>query len=153
MAIAVCFKKKQDHFEKGKIAKDANPKAPSSSAGGSSVASPEKERLQTQERRLRFKAAPRPVFGAVRVSTLNLVDLAGSESVRHTGATGDRQKEGGMINARFVPYMFSERNVVGLIYACLTLSFIFFQFTDSFTSDCGPDDVGRNGRRLLVSSI
>jgi centromeric protein E len=37
---------------------------------------------------------------AVRVSTLNLVDLAGSESVRHTGATGDRQKEGGMINQR-----------------------------------------------------
>eukprot|EP00977_Amphora_coffeiformis_P003806 scaffold765_cov160-Amphora_coffeaeformis.AAC.7 len=36
--------------------------------------------------------------GAVRVATLNLVDLAGSESVRHTGATGDRQKEGGMIN-------------------------------------------------------
>ncbi|GAX19565.1 centromeric protein E [Fistulifera solaris] len=36
--------------------------------------------------------------GAVLVSTLNLVDLAGSESVRHTGATGERQKEGGMIN-------------------------------------------------------
>lgn len=36
--------------------------------------------------------------GAVRISTLNLVDLAGSESVRHTGATGDRQKEGGKIN-------------------------------------------------------
>ena len=36
--------------------------------------------------------------GPVRVSTLNLVDLAGSESVRHTGATGDRQKEGGKIN-------------------------------------------------------
>lgn len=35
---------------------------------------------------------------AVRVGTLNLVDLAGSESVRHTGATGDRQKEGGKIN-------------------------------------------------------
>ena len=40
--------------------------------------------------------------GAVLVSTLNLVDLAGSESVRHTGATGDRQKEGGMINTRHV---------------------------------------------------
>jgi centromeric protein E len=40
--------------------------------------------------------------GAIRVSTLNLVDLAGSESVRHTGATGDRQKEGGMINQRYV---------------------------------------------------
>ena len=38
--------------------------------------------------------------GAVRVSTLNLVDLAGSESVRHTGATGERQKEGGLINQR-----------------------------------------------------
>jgi centromeric protein E len=37
---------------------------------------------------------------AVLVSTLNLVDLAGSESVRHTGATGDRQKEGGIINQR-----------------------------------------------------
>lgn len=40
--------------------------------------------------------------GAVLISTLNLVDLAGSESVRHTGATGDRQKEGGMINQRSV---------------------------------------------------
>lgn len=40
--------------------------------------------------------------GSVLVSTLNLVDLAGSESVRHTGATGDRQKEGGMINQRYV---------------------------------------------------
>jgi centromeric protein E len=37
---------------------------------------------------------------AVQVSTLNLVDLAGSESVRHTGATGERQKEGGKINQR-----------------------------------------------------
>jgi centromeric protein E len=40
--------------------------------------------------------------GAVRISTLNLVDLAGSESVRHTGATGERQKEGGLINQRYV---------------------------------------------------
>lgn len=40
--------------------------------------------------------------GAVLISTLNLVDLAGSESVRHTGATGERQKEGGMINTRYI---------------------------------------------------
>ena len=39
---------------------------------------------------------------AVMISTLNLVDLAGSESVRHTGATGKRKKEGGMINKRYV---------------------------------------------------
>ena len=36
--------------------------------------------------------------GALLVSSLNLVDLAGSESVRHTGATGQRAKEGGKIN-------------------------------------------------------
>eukprot|EP00586_Coscinodiscus_wailesii_P022531 CAMPEP_0172518786 /NCGR_PEP_ID=MMETSP1066-20121228/291023_1 /TAXON_ID=671091 /ORGANISM="Coscinodiscus wailesii, Strain CCMP2513" /LENGTH=490 /DNA_ID=CAMNT_0013301233 /DNA_START=66 /DNA_END=1537 /DNA_ORIENTATION=- len=36
--------------------------------------------------------------GSVLISTLNLVDLAGSESVKHTGATGQRQREGGMIN-------------------------------------------------------
>jgi centromeric protein E len=34
------------------------------------------------------------------ISSLNLVDLAGSESVRHTGATGQQKKEGGMINQR-----------------------------------------------------
>lgn len=36
--------------------------------------------------------------GAVLVGTLNLVDLAGSESVKNTGATGQRAKEGGKIN-------------------------------------------------------
>jgi len=36
--------------------------------------------------------------GAVLVATLNLVDLAGSESVKHTGAMGQRAKEGGKIN-------------------------------------------------------
>jgi len=36
--------------------------------------------------------------GPVRVSTLSLVDLAGSESVKNTGSTGTRQKEGQYIN-------------------------------------------------------
>ena len=35
---------------------------------------------------------------SIASSTLNLVDLAGSESCKHTGATGDRQREGGKIN-------------------------------------------------------
>lgn len=43
-------------------------------------------------------ASPEEVDTSTLVATLNLVDLAGSESVRHTGATGIRQKEGGMIN-------------------------------------------------------
>ena len=36
--------------------------------------------------------------GAILIASLNLVDLAGSESVRHTGAQGQRAKEGGKIN-------------------------------------------------------
>lgn len=36
--------------------------------------------------------------GAVRVSMLNLVDLAGSERIKHTGAEGERRKEGAHIN-------------------------------------------------------
>ncbi|KAL9183404.1 hypothetical protein ACHAXT_005191 [Thalassiosira profunda] len=36
--------------------------------------------------------------GPVRISSLSLVDLAGSESVKNTGSTGVRQKEGQYIN-------------------------------------------------------
>jgi centromeric protein E len=42
--------------------------------------------------------APETTTGKVRVSTLSLVDLAGSESVKNTGSTGVRQKEGQYIN-------------------------------------------------------
>ncbi len=42
--------------------------------------------------------APESTAGPVRVSTLSLVDLAGSESVKNTGSTGSRQKEGQYIN-------------------------------------------------------
>jgi len=64
--------------------------------------------------------------GAVRVSTLNLVDLAGSESVRHTGATGERQKEGGMINQRYIQHSFP----MGLRFAVFfdRRTHIFFAF-------------------------
>ena len=37
-------------------------------------------------------------IGAVTISQLNIVDLAGSERVSQTGATGERLKEGAMIN-------------------------------------------------------
>ena len=50
------------------------------------------------ESKERATDASAEVDDAVLVATLNLVDLAGSESVRHTGATGARQKEGGKIN-------------------------------------------------------
>ena len=55
--------------------------------------------VESQERYVEgVHASPEDVDPAVLVATLNLVDLAGSESVRHTGATGIRQKEGGNIN-------------------------------------------------------
>lgn len=55
--------------------------------------------VESQERYVAgVHASPEDVDPAVLVATLNLVDLAGSESVRHTGATGIRQKEGGNIN-------------------------------------------------------
>ena len=38
------------------------------------------------------------VKGPVRISSLSLVDLAGSESIKATGSTGVRQKEGQFIN-------------------------------------------------------
>jgi centromeric protein E len=38
------------------------------------------------------------VRGPVRISSMSLVDLAGSESVKNTGSTGVRQKEGQYIN-------------------------------------------------------
>jgi centromeric protein E len=38
------------------------------------------------------------IRGPVRISSLSLVDLAGSESVKYTGSTGVRQKEGQYIN-------------------------------------------------------
>jgi len=42
--------------------------------------------------------APGPSCGPVRVSTLSLIDLAGSESIKNTGSTGTRKKEGQYIN-------------------------------------------------------
>ena len=64
--------------------------------------------------------------GAVLISTLNLVDLAGSESVRHTGATGDRLKEGVMINRRYELSVLVESDIKHDLtipfYSLLTLS-------------------------------
>ena len=68
--------------------------------------------------------------GAIRVSTLNLVDLAGSESVRHTGATGDRQKEGGMINQRYAIVIVTL--IINVQLTFLTIDLIFVQFVDPF---------------------
>jgi len=56
-----------------------------------------------------------PDSGMTSVSSLSLVDLAGSESVRLTGATGERQREGQYINKSLmtlgqVVYKLSEKS-------------------------------------------
>ena len=82
--------------------------------------------------------------GAVRVSTLNLVDLAGSESVRHTGATGERQKEGGMINQRYVHIRRHENNdstkraVVSEVNCIFPFCFSLDQSVDVVSCHCRP---------------
>lgn len=64
-------------------------------------------RIETQKTPFIVLASPRrpkesvggnEQTGVVRVSQLNLVDLAGSERVAHTGAAGQRLREGGHIN-------------------------------------------------------
>jgi centromeric protein E len=48
--------------------------------------------------RLWLESKSSDTSGTTRVSSLSLVDLAGSESVRLTGSTGERQREGQYIN-------------------------------------------------------
>jgi centromeric protein E len=72
--------------------------------------------------------------GAVRVSTLNLVDLAGSESVRRTGAIGERQKEGRMINQRCVCFFFHHFFVSDV--SQLTDSHLFYYRNQSVFWPC-----------------
>ncbi|KAJ2801159.1 hypothetical protein H4R21_002891, partial [Coemansia helicoidea] len=60
---------------------------------------PGSKRQQQQQRLSTSSLASTDEFtGAVMVSCLNLVDLAGSERVGHTGAEGQRLKEGAHIN-------------------------------------------------------
>ena len=59
--------------------------------------------------------------GSARISSLNLVDLAGSESVRLTGSTGERKREGQYINKSLmtlgqVVYKLSEKSKTHIPY-------------------------------------
>jgi centromeric protein E len=89
--------------------------------------------------------------GAVLISTLNLVDLAGSESVRHTGATGDRQKEGGIINQRYVWLAVSQQfRFLRFIERALTRVYmrLHLQFIGTFTSYCRSWNTQPGARQL-----
>ena len=79
---------------------------------------------------------------AVRVSTLNLVDLAGSESVRHTGATGDRQKEGGKINQSLL--------TLSRVIANLGQNATYINFRDSKLTRILQPSLSGNARMAVI---
>jgi len=83
--------------------------------------------------------------GAVRVSTLNLVDLAGSESVRHTGATGDRQKEGGIINKSLL--------FLSLVIESLGQKAIHVNFRDSKLTRILQPSLSGNARIAIICCV
>ena len=80
--------------------------------------------------------------GAVRISTLNLVDLAGSESVCHTGATGDRQKEGGMINQSLLS--------LSRVIVCLGQNATHVNFRDSKLTRILQPSLSGNARMAVI---
>jgi len=83
--------------------------------------------------------------GAVRVSTLNLVDLAGSESVRHTGATGDSQKEGGIINKSLL--------FLSLVIESLGQKAIHVNFRDSKLTRILQPSLSGNARIAIICCV
>jgi centromeric protein E len=91
--------------------------------------------------------APSNTSGPVRVSTLSLVDLAGSESIRNTGSTGTRQKEGQYINKSLltlghVIYKLAEASLKAEDGKSSTdnlhipVSFIICNFDPSYFTEC-----------------
>lgn len=80
--------------------------------------------------------------GAVKVSTLNLIDLAGSESVKHTGATGIRQKEGAKINQSLL--------TLSRVIAALGSSSVHINFRDSKLTRILQPALSGNARIAII---
>ena len=83
----------------------------------------------------------------VRVSTLNLVDLAGSESVRLTGASGERQKEGGKINQSLLTL---SRVIHSLGEASTTNGFVHVNYRDSKLTRILQPNLSGNARIAVI---
>jgi centromeric protein E len=76
--------------------------------------------------------------GAACAATLTLVDMAGSESVSDTGATGDQQNEGGMIDQRYAGTKpeSTRRSAKCSLLLKMSCSLLRSQFVDPLSSDC-----------------
>jgi centromeric protein E len=83
----------------------------------------------------------------VRVSTLNLVDLAGSESVRLTGASGERQKEGGKINQSLLTL---SRVICSLGEAAGSNGYVHVNYRDSKLTRILQPNLSGNSRIAVI---
>lgn len=94
--------------------------------------------------------------GAVTVSTLDLVDLAGSESVRRTDATGDRLKEGGMINKRYDESLslFVQCNNWSMTYSFFSLQSVGlgFRYSQDQREPTEQEEIAHPVSRLQVDA-
>ncbi|XP_028398515.1 kinesin-like protein KIF16B isoform X2 [Dendronephthya gigantea] len=85
------------------------------------------------------------------VSKINLVDLAGSERADATGATGDRLKEGGLINKSLV--------TLGTVISHLAdvsmhpQKKIFIPYRDSVLTWLLKDSLGGNSKTVMIATI
>ncbi|CAB3985193.1 kinesin KIF16B isoform X2, partial [Paramuricea clavata] len=85
------------------------------------------------------------------VSKINLVDLAGSERADATGATGERLKEGGLINKSLV--------TLGTVISHLAdvsmhpQKKIFIPYRDSVLTWLLKDSLGGNSKKVMIATI
>jgi chromosome segregation ATPase len=79
-------------------------------------------------------------------ATLNLVDLAGSESVKHTGATGQRLKEGGKINQSLL-------SLSRVIYSLSSAGNSHINFRDSKLTRLLQPSLGGNSKISVICCI
>ncbi|XP_033103023.1 kinesin-like protein KIF16B isoform X2 [Anneissia japonica] len=87
-----------------------------------------------------------------KVSKINLVDLAGSERAASTGATGDRLKEGSLINKSLV----TLGNVIHALADMSSLQNkrqIFVPYRDSVLTWLLKDSLGGNSKTIMVATI
>ncbi|KAL0487949.1 kinesin family member [Acrasis kona] len=81
----------------------------------------------------------------VRSGKLNLVDLAGSERAKKTGATGDKLKEGALIN--------QSLSTLGAVISALVQARTHVPYRNSKLTRLLQDSLGGNTKTVMVANI
>ncbi|XP_071961810.1 kinesin-like protein KIF16B [Antedon mediterranea] len=88
-----------------------------------------------------------------KVSKINLVDLAGSERAASTGATGDRLKEGSLINKSLVTLGNVIHSLADISSMQNKRKQIFVPYRDSVLTWLLKDSLGGNSKTIMVATI